>query len=224
MYAYLDVFDASGGSTNYRSLAVSGTFRIVKKHYVSVWVYSSNDNSWQMHSESGFSCHRFAQGIGFHAVKGETQGMGQGFALAQNWRVSGGPTLYAAGVKMKNPIDKFEISESGYYFCYMNLRVDRVGRQGYFRAFISMGDRNFYNGLHAVEGDHGSQDKRYMNVAGTLDLKKGNTVSVFTFSSDDPSYKLNSESGFGCHIMSSNFGFHATMAKPQSIGTGWTGS
>ena len=40
-------------STNYGTLAVSGTLRILKNQYLSAFVYSHKDASFTIHSESG---------------------------------------------------------------------------------------------------------------------------------------------------------------------------
>lgn len=218
-----------GGSTNYRALTVTGSLKMDPKDYVSVFLYSENDNSWTAQTESGFSCQRFSTKVGFHAVKWEDQGMGQGFTELNKWRVTERPTLYSVGGGFKDNGAKYAPPSEGAYFCYFNLRFDNLKRMSgtkvYFRSIISVnGDRDFNNGLHATEGDHASTDKRHMNVAGTLWLKVKDTVSVLAYSSEDPSYRLSGDSGWGCHLMKTDIGFHTNLKEDQSMSTGWRGS
>merc|ERR1712032_1312872 len=60
-----------------------------------------------------------------------------------------------------------------------------------------------------------------LNLAGTLNLQKGQFVSLVTYSSNDASWKIHSESGFGCHRMNTKIGFHADQAADQQFGNGW---
>ena len=66
-------------STNYRAQGLSGVIYVKAKQYVSVWVQSTTDNSWQVHSESGFSCHQLRSHVGFHADKKADQKMATGY-------------------------------------------------------------------------------------------------------------------------------------------------
>ena len=65
----LHTIEGNGGSTNFRSMMVSGTLQIKANEYASVFVFSSNDNSYRIHSESGFSCQLLHSPYGFHAEK-----------------------------------------------------------------------------------------------------------------------------------------------------------
>ena len=49
----LHVIDGDGGSTNYRTLAVSGNLQLKKGQYASVFVFSSFDDTYTVHSETG---------------------------------------------------------------------------------------------------------------------------------------------------------------------------
>ena len=63
------------GDTNYRTQGVSGVLQLKKNDYTSVWVQSGSDNSWNLHGESGFSCHMLKTIVGFHADKSSNQAM-----------------------------------------------------------------------------------------------------------------------------------------------------
>ena len=52
----LHVIDGNGGSTNYRSMSVSGNLQLKKGQYASVFVYSDKDNTYYVQSETGNFC------------------------------------------------------------------------------------------------------------------------------------------------------------------------
>jgi len=70
----LHTIEGSGRSTNYFSLQLSGSIQVKKGQYVSAFIYSGGDNSYTIHSESGFSCHQLGTAVGFHADKSGNQG------------------------------------------------------------------------------------------------------------------------------------------------------
>merc|ERR1712096_132636 len=53
----LHAIDGNSGSTDYRTLNVAGSLLMKKGDYVSAYVYSAHDSSWNVQGESGFSCH-----------------------------------------------------------------------------------------------------------------------------------------------------------------------
>ena len=65
----LHTIEGNGGSTNYRSMMVSGTLKLKKTEYASVFVHSTGDTAYKIHSESGFSCQMLPSPYGFHAEK-----------------------------------------------------------------------------------------------------------------------------------------------------------
>ena len=52
----LHVIDGNGGSTNYRTMSVSGNLQLKKGQYASVFVYSDKDNTYYVQSETGNFC------------------------------------------------------------------------------------------------------------------------------------------------------------------------
>ena len=61
--------EGDGGSSNYRSMMVTGVVSVTKGQYVSVFVQSIGDNQYRISSESGFSCNLLGSPFGFHADK-----------------------------------------------------------------------------------------------------------------------------------------------------------
>ena len=45
-----------------------------------------------------------------------------------------------------------------------------------------------------------------MTMAGTLKLNKGDALNIYLYSSNDKSYRVQHESGFGCHMMGTRIG------------------
>merc|ERR1719155_424742 len=61
---------------------------IKKGQYLSVHVFSSNDNSYTIRTETGFSCHAFSTMHGFHADKNGNQGFGRSWREVTNFRIN----------------------------------------------------------------------------------------------------------------------------------------
>ena len=76
-------------------------------------------------------------------------------------------------------------------------------------------------GLHAISGNGGSTNYRSMSVAGSILLSKGMKVAVSVYSQKDLSYTISSESGWGCHYMKQQIGFHADAKANQGLKKGW---
>lgn len=60
-----------------------------------------------------------------------------------------------------------------------------------------------------------------MSVSGTIYLNPRNTVGVYVYSATDNNYRVQSESGWGCHFMNTRIGFHANAAGNEHFGKGW---
>ena len=71
----MHVIEGDYGDTDYRAMSVTGVIKISQGSYVSVWIESVSDNSWTLQSESGFSCHKLNNAMGFHASKKGGQSM-----------------------------------------------------------------------------------------------------------------------------------------------------
>jgi len=215
------VIEGDGGSQNYRNMGVSGVVKMKKDQHASVFLYAHSDNNWQIQSESGFSCHKLAEKEGFHADKDGDSELGTNWQELKKWRVQGFPTLYST--KGFDPATgRFKVQlVGGAYYCYAQVRLDDASRSGIKRLIISRNqEMDVNNGLHAVGGNYGSTNYRSMRVAGNAWINAGETVSLFVYSSSD-TYTAQSESGFGCHKLATQIGFHADLSATQSFGSGW---
>lgn len=90
-------------------------------------------------------------------------------------------------------VQSFTAPADGYYIASANIRLDRANVQ-YFRINIAMNAKPALNeGLHAIDGDvHGNYYT--MGVTGAVQLKKGDTLTVYIESTSDASYAVQDES------------------------------
>ena len=218
----LHTIEGNGGSSNFRSMNVAGTVQIKRGQYVSVAVYSSNANSYFIRSESGFSCHQFSTNYGFHADKAGAQSMRVGWREVAKWRVSGTAGLYNVGGGYSAKTGRYTAPVSGPFFCGAMIRLDGASKTSYFRVNINLNRQpDVNNGFHVIRGNKGSSNYGSLNVAGSIYLQKGNTMSVYVFSRYDNTFTVQTESGWGCHMMGTGVGFHADASATQTFKTGW---
>ena len=219
----LHTIEGNGGSTNYRSMMISGTIEIKKGDYTSVFVYSSNDNKYTIQDQSGFSCHRFDSMQGFHAEKAANQKMAKGVSPITGWRVSGSKGLYNVGGGFNINNGRYVVPRNGIYYCAAMIRMDGTNSAtSNFRLNLVVNSEvDYSNGFHAYRGNKASSNYGSLNLAGTLNVKKADFISLITFSSADTTWTVSSESGWGCQRMNTKVGFHADQSADQPFQTGW---
>ena len=198
-----------------------------KSEFLSVSVFSSGDNTYSVHTPSGFSCHRLTEHHGFHAVKTEAQDVGDLWTRVIRWRVEGERGLYSVGSGFNNNTGIFTASKNGAYYCAAQIRFDRVandeGRDIVSYVHLSLRlneDNNDGNVLHTIDGNGISSNYQSLSLAGTVALKMGQLVSVWVYS--NVATQINSESGFSCHLMGTHKGFHANLKKDIRYSIGWS--
>ena len=76
-------------------------------------------------------------------------------------------------------------------------------------------------GFQDKQGNAGGSNVRPMSTSGTIYLTSGDYMSVFIYSDRDKSYRVQSESGWGCHMLRTRVGFHAHLLKDLTFGRGW---
>ena len=217
----LHTVEGNGGSTNYRSMMVSGTLQLKKNEYASVFVHSSGDNAYRVHSESGFSCQMLQSPFGFHAEKNGDMKMSKGWKEVSKWRVSGTAGLYAVGKGFDVNRGRFTTQMDGVYYCYAMVSMTGASTST-FRLSLNLNNGlDVNNGFHAVRGNKDSKNFGSSNVAGTLNLKKNQKVSVYVYAAADTTWKVSTESGYGCHRLGSNIGFHASGRIDQQFKNSW---
>lgn len=132
-----------------------------------------------------------------------------------NPHVKGDEELYSMGGGISGD-GFYQVRATGYYACAVNARVDQANSDSTFRLILAInGHPDVNQGLHAIAGNGGSSNYRTMKVAGTLHLKKGQTLSVTMYSSNDAYYTLQRESGFSCQMFGVCKGATTTAAPTQ---------
>jgi len=136
------------------------------------------------------------------------------------WRTTGVNTLFNEGSGWDDSTGRFTAPVTGYYAASAQLRFDDVG-SGCSRLVIAVdGTWDINNGLHAVDS---SLDSYYtMNVAGTLYLTAGQYISVWAQSASDPSWYVQSESGFSVHYIEASLTSSADATSTSSSDSGFT--
>ena len=206
---------------------MSGTLLLKKAEFLSVSIFSSGDNNFRIHRQSGFSCHRLTEQHGFHAVKSKVQHVGDRWTRITGWRAEGGRGLYSVGSGFNAHTGIFTASKNGAYYCAAQIRFDRIstdeGRDivSYVHVFLRLDrDKDDENVLHTIDGNEMSSKYQSINLAGTVAMKMGQLVSVWVYS--NVATQINSESGFSCHLMGTHKGFQANLGRDIRYSIGWS--
>jgi len=214
------VIDGDAGGTTHRNLGVSGVVKMAKGDFTSVFVYSHNDNDYHVDTQSGFSCHKLSSTVGFHADLAKDSQLGTSWHELQHWRTTGYPSLYSTGNSFNAALGKFRILSESAYYCYAQVRLDTAARNEKRLLLARNGETDTNTGFSVIQSNYGSQNYRSMRVAGNAWFKSGDSVSLYLYSKSDD-YTAQSESGFGCHQLSTKFGFHADLTADVSFGNQW---
>ena len=221
-YAGLSAVEGNAGATDYRSMLLSGTVSVQKGQYLSVLVQSEKDDKYKIRTESGFSCHRFNTMHGFHATKTTTTNMPRSWSEIKGYTTKGVGGVYSVGGGFDGKTGRYTAPVEGSYYCGAMLRLDGASSTSMFRLNLVVNKQNDYsNGMHALRGYQGSTNYASVSVAGTLLLKKGQYVSLVTYASSDNSWKINTDSMWGCHRMAPKVGFHADLSANEAFKNGW---
>merc|ERR1712199_20206 len=178
---------------------VAGSVYLKKNDIMSECVFSRYDNVFTVQSESGWGRHLMGTGIGFHADASATQTFKTGWSRLTKSRTAGNNELYAQGGS-PNAQGYYKAPQSGYFMCATQVRIDSASNSR-FRMIIAVnGEVDIHNGLHVNDGNQGSTNYRSLRIAGSVHLKKGDRTSVHVFSFSDKEWKVQTESGFSCHM------------------------
>ena len=204
---------------------MSSTLLIKEAEYIRVSIFALGDRNYQVHSQSGFSCHELPGYNGFHAVKAGIQDIGCGWTRIIRWRVNGKTGLYSAGPGFIAESGTFVAPRNGAFYCTAQIRFDRLsveeGRDSALSIYLHLRlEDNGKNPIFPVRTEASSENFDSLALAGMLALKKGQDVSIWAFSK--ASTQVNTESGFSCHIMGTQKGFHANLRKDKHYGKGWS--
>merc|ERR1712003_50221 len=122
----------------------------------------------------------------------------------------------------------FRSQYSGFYACATQVRIDSASNTRFSMIISINGQADYHGGLHVTEGNQGSSNYRTMRIVGTIYLNKGVTTSVLVYSQSDNWYRVQHESGFGCHMFGTGktaskkiSGFNADLQYNIQAGRGW---
>ena len=209
--------------SNYFTMSVSGSVYLTKGSNISVFVYSHQDSSWQVNTESFFSIAYLspvsASIPGVHAdVRTDTVIRTRGnWVTVKDWRVTGAPGLYQSGSEFNPTTGIYTASTSGFYHVSALIRLDGAGT-GYFRIGISVnGSTSLDSSLHAIRGS--PPDNYYtLHVGGVVPVSAGTRVAVVIYSASDTFWRIQHESGLSIHLMERiSPGFHADLNGDKTV-------
>ena len=220
---------ARGKSASYFSVTVSGTVMLKAADFINIWVFSSGDSNYNIHTQSGFSCHQLTESSGFHAVKSGSQDLGPLWTQVTGWRVGGTRGLYSFGDSFNTGTGVYA-EEDGAYYCAARVLFDRThtrkkkddpkkkdAADSYTRLHLRVDENDEEYGLSTVGMPNNMIG---LNVAGTVALKSGQRVSMWAYS--DAQTRVIQDSGFSCHRMGAYTGFHANLAQDKRYRSGWS--
>ena len=209
----------------YFSLTISGTLLLKKNEHLSVSVFSSGDNEYRVHSESGFSCHELNELHGFHVTKVGQLDVAVGWTRVTGWRAIGEGGLYSIGGGFNADTGTFTASKKGAFYCAVQIHFARLSyeerRDVIFATYLHLRlDNDKHNALYSVITNGKFRQYYSLDISGLVALKVGQVLSVWVSSS--VTTQVNSESGFSCHLMGTYKGFHAILRKDLRYGQGWS--
>jgi hypothetical protein len=206
-------------------MTVNGAMELLAGERLSVYLYSSSDSSYTVTNASSFSL-RFIglkeSAPGFQAdLTYNTLYRSTGWRELKNYRIYSSNTgMFTEGDSFSTSTGRFTAPCSGAYFASANVRLDAASG-AFFRLMVAVnGDTSLKNGLTAIRGNPPSSYYT-MNVAGVVNLTRGDYLSVWVYSYQDTRWYLNGESGFSVVFLNDlsqlSSGVHADLKSDVSI-------
>lgn len=205
------------------SLNLSGTLLLKRGELLSVSVFSSGDSDYKIHGQSGFSCHQLTELFGFHAVKAATQYVGGDWTHIMWWYTEGERGLYYVGRGFNAETGTYTAPKHATFYCAAQIHFDLLNSEGSRDIMLTTTlhlrlDDDENNALYSVETKGRPQRYYSLDLAGLVALKAGQVVSLWAYSSI--STQINTRSGFSCHSMGTQKGFHGNLRKDFRIPKG----
>ena len=206
---------ADGSGADY---ALSGTLRLRKDDYISLWQYSSEDSVYAVQPRSGFSCARLATTEGFAARLGARQPVGaSGWTEVTGWRTHAADGLFELGGSfggLSGSARRFTVRSAGVYLVSANLRVDGASRGHFVLALARNGAPEPAGALPSALG-HPWHEHVALSASRALRLDAGDSISAWVFASADARYAVHAESSFSCVLVETTDMVGATAAAPS---------
>ncbi|TNE46967.1 MAG: hypothetical protein EP343_21850 [Deltaproteobacteria bacterium] len=188
----------------YSTVELSGVVFMNKGEKATLWLFSSEDNSFSIQSESGFSGALIstAQKAGFHADLNAKQSMSyNAWTLLKGWRTSGSKGLFA-GTGFNATQGTYTVPTSGYYYISSQVRLDNLNQistvyPNQASLGIDVSSQIYQQAMHVDP-----QSNLYsMRVEGFFYLLKGDILSVQVQGTFDGAFDANTESGLSVILM-----------------------
>lgn len=215
----------------YYTINVAGSVSLSANDYVSLFIESASDTSWNLNTESSFSV-RFLSyvrpAVGFLADvlvdKNYIGSTALGWTEINNWRTSGSTGLFSHGAGFDGSKGQYTIQKSGIYIVAANIELSGA-YSGTFQVRAVV-DRNVAKSSNGMVSVRQSTPNNYytFSLAGAMYLTKGQTLSIYVYSQLDTNWKLSHESGFSVAYHSPYQyvpGFHAVLGSTKTVTTAY---
>lgn len=200
----------NGDAQNERAIPVGGIMQLNAGQQVMVYVYSNNDGSYRVSSESGFHCAYLGsneQVESFSAVpSGSTNSAGVNPQRMRNFRTSGASYAYSNTRNFDGDSNTYRASKSGLYMMFASLRFDgmndQVGSLPFFRVKIGKSHYNDFHGSSVYIVGRPPSNYFTMHLTASALLQAGDVVDVQTTSRRDQSWILQVRKRDVCSVVS----------------------
>lgn len=206
--------------SGYFSLSVTGLLELSKGQHVSVFVHSSVPDKWFLEPGSELSVmktrHYWPAANSF--LDSGQKLSGHKWEEIWNWRQTG-EGAFSFGTNFHSSNSRFVVTSPGVYFVSTNLIMHTNSTQ--VSAVIAIdGEANDKNGLYATHAY--SPAALTINIAGSLNLEKGQNVSIYVRSDSNDNMEVLERSGFSAVFIGKSFAvpsFHVVKGSQSAIRT-----
>lgn len=190
-------------------LTTQAAFYLTKGDKVTLWVFSSHDTQYVVQIETSFAGAFLGKTrkSWFHAdLVSDIAVKTTNWTKVGGWRTSGAKGLVNTGGHFNATTGEYTVPQDGYYYFSARLRLDNAGAGSNKRysslLFAVNGVKDATKGLSSISRpDKGSYDSVVLTA--TVNLKKGDKVTLWVSHSDDNSYTVQGESGFSGYLIES---------------------
>ncbi|XP_048580321.1 uncharacterized protein LOC116612238 isoform X2 [Nematostella vectensis] len=202
------------------TLAVSGLLELSTSEYITINVISTFGSAWNIEQNSGLSIVKSKfywpafQAFGKDSIFFSSNS----WTEMDSWKYDGVPGAFIFSDDASG--SRFPIKNTGVYYVSTSMAFINSGRAAIAALIAVDGVANQGNGLYAIH-DHPSENFT-INIAGAVNLKKGQNVSVFVKCAKSSAWGLDKRSAFSVIYIGKSFAvpsFHAVFGKRATITT-----
>ena len=186
---------------NYNDMTISGLRQLQANDYLSVWVYSNQDDSYLIQANSGgFSVCVMDAAVAFSAARNANIRV-----QANGWTEMTGGVYTTAGYKglfshssFDESTGRFTAPSAGIYLVSANIRLDNADTGWFSAAVLTNGEQSWESGMSVLNGDM-ADNYDDMAVSGLRQLEQGDYLSVWVYSNTDADWETD-ENSAGFHV------------------------